>query len=102
LSRYGRVFVGSPHQARGRSFKVVFVPGLAERLFPQKLREDPLLLDELRGDLDAGLLRQDDRAENERLLLRLAIGAAAQRVYVSFPRIETSEARARVPSFYAL
>ena len=47
-NRYGRVFVGSPHQARGRSFKVVFVPGLAERLFPQKLREDPLLLDELR------------------------------------------------------
>ena len=39
--RYGRVFVGSPHQARGRAFKVVFVPGLAERLFPQKLREDP-------------------------------------------------------------
>ena len=46
--RYGRVFVGSPHQARGRAFKVVFVPGLAERLFPQKLREDPLLLDRLR------------------------------------------------------
>ena len=50
-NRYGRVFVGSPHQARGRSFKVVFVPGLAERLFPQKLREDPLLLDELRHRL---------------------------------------------------
>ena len=35
-------------QARGRAFRVVFVPGLAERLFPQKLREDPLLLDDLR------------------------------------------------------
>ena len=50
-NRYGRVFVGSPHQARGRSFKVVFVPGLAERLFPQKLREDPLLLDDLRREI---------------------------------------------------
>ena len=47
-NRYGRVFVGSPHQASGRAFKVVFVPGLAERMFPQKLREDPLLLDDLR------------------------------------------------------
>jgi ATP-dependent helicase/nuclease subunit B len=101
-NRYGRVFVGSPHQARGRSFKVVFAPGLAERLFPQKLREDPLLLDNLRSGLAGSLTKQPDRADVERLLLRLAIGAAADRLYVSFPRIETSEARARVPSFYAL
>ena len=100
--RYGRVFIGSPHQARGRSFRVVFVPGLAERLFPQKLREDPLLLDELRHQVKAGLVVQEDRAELERLLLRLSVGAAAERLYVSFPRIETAEARQRVPSFYAL
>ena len=43
-----------------------------------------------------------DRAELERLLLRLAVGAATDRLYASFPRIESSEARARVPSFYAL
>jgi ATP-dependent helicase/DNAse subunit B len=105
VNRFGRVFVGSPHQARGRAFKVVFVAGLAERLFPQKLREDPLLLDDLRGDLAAaasGLARQPDRAEVERLLLRLAVGAAGERLYISYPRIETAEARARVPSFYAL
>jgi ATP-dependent helicase/DNAse subunit B len=101
-NRYGRVFVGSPHQARGRVFKVVFAPGLAERMFPQKLREDPLLLDELRTGLEAGLARKEDRGEVERLLLRLAIGAATDRLYASFPRIESSEARARVPSFYAL
>ena len=106
--RYGRVFVGSPHQARGRCFKVVFVPGLAERLFPQKLREDPLLLDQQREEIptservDPRLRRQSNRAALERLLLRLAVGSAAERVYVSFPRLETSEARARVPSFYAL
>ena len=51
--RYGRVFVGSPHQARVRAFRVVFAPGLAERLFPHKLREDPLLLDDLRRELAA-------------------------------------------------
>jgi CRISPR/Cas system-associated exonuclease Cas4 (RecB family) len=35
-------------------------------------------------------------------LLRLSAGVATERLYVSFPRIETAEARARVPSFYAL
>src|SRR5215510_10836868 len=100
--RYGRVFVCSPDQVRGRAFRVAFVPGLAERLFPQKLREDPLLLDDLRRDLGSELTLQDDRAEHERLLLRLAVGAATERLYVSFPRIETAEARARVPPIYGL
>jgi ATP-dependent helicase/nuclease subunit B len=100
--RYGRVFVCSADQVRGRMFRIGFVPGLAERLFPQKLREDPLLLDDLRRDIGGALILQDDRAEHERLLLRLAVGVATERLYVSFPRIETAEARARVPSFYAL
>jgi ATP-dependent helicase/nuclease subunit B len=100
--RYGRVFVCSPDQVRGRAFRVGFVPGLAERLFPQKLREDPLLLDDLRREVGGELTLQEDRAEHERLLLRLATGIATERLVVSFPRIETAEARARVPSFYAL
>lgn len=102
VNRYGRVFVCSADQVRGRAFRVAFVPGLAERLFPQKLHEDPLLLDDLRREIGAGLTLQEDRAEHERLLLRLAAGAANEHLYVSFPRIETAEARARVPSFYAL
>ena len=100
--RYGRVFVGTPYQARGRHFRVVFVPGLAERMFPQKSREDALLLDDLRERLDAPLLQNRDRSAAERGLLQLAIGAATDRVYVSYPRIELNESRARVPSFYAL
>src|SRR5688572_20213277 len=54
LRRYGRLFVGSPSQARGRTFRVVFVPGLAERMFPRKSTQDPLLLDEMREQLNAG------------------------------------------------
>jgi ATP-dependent helicase/nuclease subunit B len=101
--RYGRVFVGSPHQARGRAFKVVFVPGLAERLFPQKLREDPLLLDkEMRAPLDAQLALQEDRGKAERLMLRLAVGAATERLWLSYPRLDVGGARPRVPSFYVL
>lgn len=102
-SRYGRVFVGSPQQARGRTFKVVFVPGLAERMFPQKPHEDPMMLDEeLRRPLQAGLIEQEDRARAERLLLRLAVGCATDRLWVSYPRIDVAESRPRVPSFYAL
>ncbi|HET7695431.1 MAG TPA: PD-(D/E)XK nuclease family protein [Vicinamibacterales bacterium] len=102
-SRYGRVFVGSPHQARGRAFRVVFVAGLAERMFPQRPHEDPMLLDrEMRLPLDAGLPLQEDRARTERLLLRLAVGAARERLWLSYPRLELAESRPRVPSFYAL
>ena len=101
--RYGRVFVSSPQQVRGRAFKVVFVPALAERLFPQKLREDPMLLDdEMRVPLAAGLPVQEDRGRIERLLLRLAAGAATERIWLSYPRLDVSGARPRVPSFYVL
>ena len=102
-SRYGRVFVGSPHQARGRAFRVVFIAGLAERMFPQRPHEDPMLLDrEMRVPLDAALPLQEDRAKTERLLLRLAAGAARERLWLSYPRLELAESRPRVPSFYAL
>ena len=101
--RYGRVFVGTPHQARGRMFRVVFVPGLAERVVPQRPREDPLLLDEAREDLgEATLVGQVERGAAERLLLKIAIGAATERLYLSYPRLDVAETRARVPSFYAL
>ena len=108
--RFGRVFVGGPEQVRGRRFAVVFVPGLAERVFPQKRRQDPLLLDDLRVALNAsadgtprlGLPDRHDLNAQEKLLLRLAVGAATERVHFSYPRLEVSKARPRVPSFYAL
>ncbi|MPZ17153.1 MAG: PD-(D/E)XK nuclease family protein [Luteitalea sp.] len=100
--RYGRVFVCTPGQLRGRCFRVVFVMGLAERIFPQKPREDPLLLDVFRRDLDQGLETQEDRIHGERLLLQLAVGAARERLYVSYPRLDLAQSRPRVPSFYAL
>jgi hypothetical protein len=100
--REGKVFVGTCHAARGRRFRVVFVPGLAERVFPQRLREDALLLDAQRVALDADLPVRQTRADEERLQLRLAVGAAAERAYLSYPRVELRESRARVPSFYVL
>ena len=108
--RFGRVFVGGPEQVRGRRFTVVSVPGLAEHVFPQRQRQDPLLLDELRARLNAaeqgaprlGLASRHDRNAREKLLLRLAVGAATERIYFSYPRLEVGSGRPRVPSFYAL
>ncbi|MCA1586457.1 MAG: exodeoxyribonuclease V subunit gamma [Acidobacteria bacterium] len=100
--RAGRVFVGTPHAARGLSFRVVFVPGLAERVFPQRIREDALLLDDRRASLGGILSTQAERAAEERLQLTLAVGSARERLYASFPRLEINESRPRVPSFYVL
>src|SRR5690606_30601306 len=100
--RHGQVFVATPEQARGREFDLVFVPGLAERMFPRPPHEDPLLLDHVRAGLSDDLLRQDDRARHERLQLALAVGSASGRIVLSYPRIELSMARPRVPSFYCL
>jgi hypothetical protein len=62
-----------------------------------------MLLDrEMREPLAAGLFVQDDRAKTERLLLRLAVGAATERLWLSYPRLDLSGARPRVPSFYVL
>jgi CRISPR/Cas system-associated exonuclease Cas4 (RecB family) len=100
--RHGRVFVGTPQSARGRVFRVVLAPGLAERVFPQRIREDALLLDERRERVSALLPLQKQRADDERLQLRLVVGAASERVYLSWPRLELQESRPRVPSFYVL
>jgi CRISPR/Cas system-associated exonuclease Cas4 (RecB family) len=99
--RYGRVFVAGLDEARGRTFRIVFVPGLAERVFPRVIHEDPLFVDDLRSRV-GGLVQQDGRAALERLGLRLAVGAASSRVYASFPRMDATGGRERVPSFYAL
>ena len=103
-NRFGRVFVGLPEDLRGRSFAVVFVPGLAERL-SQKLHEDPLLPDEYRNQLQKSgpsLLTRSDRGFLERLRLQIAAGAAESRIWFSYPRVEVALGRPRVPSFYAL
>jgi CRISPR/Cas system-associated exonuclease Cas4 (RecB family) len=100
--RYGQVFVGSIEEARARTFDVVFLPGLAEGLFPRRAFEDPLLLDEHRRQFANAITLQDDRVARERLLLHTAAAAAGKRLVVSYPRIDAVESRQRVPSFYAL
>lgn len=100
--RYGKVFVGPIDAGRGLSFDAVFVPGVAEKMFPRKIVEEPILLDGVRARIEADLATNQTRLERERLALALAAGAAERRIFFSYPRIDLDQARPRVPSFYAL
>ncbi len=100
--RYGRVWIAPIEAARGVSFDVVLVPGLAERMFPRKIAEDPLLLDEDRAQLSLLLPTQTERIARERLYLRLAAGAARRKIIFSYPSVDLQKGRSKVPSFYLL
>ncbi|MBX7097410.1 MAG: PD-(D/E)XK nuclease family protein [Myxococcaceae bacterium] len=100
--RFGQVFVGPIEAARGLSFEVVYLPGLAERVFPQKVREEPLMPDRARAKLGGALETEHDRVAFERLQLQLGVGAAERQLVFSYPRLDAFEGRPRVPSFYAL
>jgi RecB family exonuclease len=94
-SRYGKVWIGSIDEARGLSFRRVFVPGVNEGLFPRPPAEDPLLLHAQRQALGIELREEDTE------LLRIAVACASERLAISFSRLDLLTGRERVPSFYA-
>ncbi|HWM86172.1 MAG TPA: PD-(D/E)XK nuclease family protein [Kofleriaceae bacterium] len=100
--RPGKVYVAAIEDARGLDFDVAFVPGLAERVFPQRVIEDPILLDDRRRAISGELVTAGDRIASEREALHLALGAATRSLVLSYPRLDSEQARPRVPSFYGL
>ena len=97
--------------ARGVSFRMVIIPGVAEKSFPPLIRQDAILLDHERKILNRSLggketeplpLKTEGRLEEERLLYRLAIGAAKEKLILSFPRIEIGTGKERLPSSFLL
>lgn len=100
------VFIGDLMSARGIPFKGVIVPGMVERLFPLKHRQDPVLLDRERQYLSETLrkeLAQKERGfDEERLLFTLTLMSAQERALFTFPRLEPFTARERIPSFFLL
>ena len=100
--RYGKVFVATIPEIFGLSFDTVFLPGLGEDIFPKKSFEDPLLLDAVRFEVSASLSTQEVRFSRERQLLHAVAGAAVRRLWISYPRMDMRQGRARGPSFYAL
>jgi ATP-dependent helicase/DNAse subunit B len=97
--------------ARGVPFKMVIIPGMAEKSFPPLIRQDAILLDHERKILNRSLggkkneplpLKAEGRLDEERLLFRLAVGAAKEKLILSFPRIEIGTGKERLPSSFLL
>ena len=93
-------------EARGITFRVVFIPGLIERTLPGVVRQDPFLRDEERSalrHLSGGLISlpaRMDRLEEEKLMFRLATDAAGETLVCSYPRYEAGTGKALIPSSY--
>ena len=86
------------------AFRVVFVagPGRTDVSAATARRPDAARRRRCASRSTRTLVVQTDRVRTERLLLRLAVGAATDRLWLSYPRLEIAESRPRVPSFYAL
>lgn len=100
--RRGEIFVGTIAEAAGRSFQIVFLPGLAEGVFPRKIFDDPLLLEEYRSRISSRLATRKSRQQDERYLLQVACSSAQECLVASYPRLDLSQGRIRVPSLYAV
>ncbi|MBM4034924.1 MAG: hypothetical protein FJ291_24540 [Planctomycetes bacterium] len=90
---------------RGLPFDLVCVPGLVEGGFPAAPAVDPLLSDQERdllGRAGLPLPLKGERGQEERLLFRLAVGAGAKKVLLTYPRLEPASDRERVPSHFLL
>jgi hypothetical protein len=94
-------------RARGLVFRAVFVPGLAEGVFPGRPPLDPILLDAERlefNDRADGRWRfnlRGDRLAEEPLMFHLALDAAAEFLTLSYSRLDAA-GRERLPSHFLL
>jgi RecB family exonuclease len=87
---------------RHLSFRAVAVLGLVERSFPPPPRQDPLLLDDEREELRCSsgfeLPLRARGADGEALQFALAVGAARERLQLSFARAQSTGGRGQLPS----
>lgn len=99
----GGVFVADVMNLRGLHFKVLFVLGMNEKVFPQIIREDPVLKDYfrriMRDQLGYWINQKMERFDEERLLFYTTLQAAEKEIYVSFLRSD-AEGKPLVPSMY--
>ncbi|MDQ7844556.1 MAG: PD-(D/E)XK nuclease family protein [Armatimonadota bacterium] len=104
--RTGKVMVASPAAALGLPFRLVLIPGLVERSVPPPPRPDPLLLDHERAVLNracgARLRLTEAQAADEQFTFRHAVGAAADALVLTYPRLDAATGQVRVPSHYLL
>jgi ATP-dependent helicase/DNAse subunit B len=91
------VVVAEPLEIRARRFRAVFVCGLQEKEFPLPGRPDPLLPDELRGELALRLRLREDSLEQERYLFYACVSRATEQLVLSY-RSSDEEGNIELPS----
>lgn len=98
-----RVQVYDISLARQKEYKVVFVAGLLEKVFPMQIREDPLLSDWERRLFNSGmtfpLAERLPRQNIERFFFYLAVTRASEKLYLSYPHLDF-DGKESLPSFY--
>lgn len=89
--------------ARCIPFKVLFVLGMNEKVFPRNIREDPFLRDSARGGVERGLgykiTEKLNGFEEEKLLFYLILTSARERIYILYQRTDDA-GQIKVPSWY--
>lgn len=99
----GGVRVRDAMEARGESFRALFLIGMKEGEFPRLIREDAILRDRARAALrDAGgywLHPKLAGYEEEKLLFHLLAASARERLIAVYPRSD-EEGKAQIPSLY--
>jgi len=87
-------------EVAGLPYDSAFIVGLAERSYPPPPRRDALLPDEVRRALSI----PDSAAENERrkALFGATVRAVRSAVRLSYPAVESNDARPRVPSSFGV
>ncbi|HZD40202.1 MAG TPA: hypothetical protein VE131_05735, partial [Terriglobales bacterium] len=97
------VTILSATAARGLSFRALFILGLNEGVFPRTIREDAFLRDRDREALERHLGYKINPKlagfDEEKLVFILLVGAARERLYISFQRADEN-GRALLPSWY--
>jgi len=100
---HGGVQVLEVQEARGLSFKALFILGINEKVFPRLIREDPFLSDAVRDALSQAtgsrLARKMNGYEEERLLFELMRSLPSQRLYLLTQRSD-EEGKILIPSVY--
>ena len=89
--------------ARGIPFKVLFILGMNEKVFPRNIREDPLLRDSARQAMEMALGYKITEKlygyEEEKLIFYLLLSSAKDRIYLLYQRTDDA-GQIKIPSWY--
>ncbi len=89
--------------ARAIPFRILFVMGMNERVFPRNIKEDPLLRDPVRQVMERVLGYKIEEKlngfEEEKLLFYLLVNSAKERLCITYQRTDDA-GETRIPSWY--